>query len=99
MNGCVTEGSFVSPPADGLPWFPTPLTAVWSCAYASRARHRGKLRAMGTVAMLNWAVGAAAIGQLHLLDRLVVTCHYRVGIDRSVTALYFFFDPSADNSL
>ena len=44
--------------------------------------------------MLNWAVAASAVRQLHRLRGLIVSCHYRVGIDQHVTALYFFFDPS-----
>ena len=42
--------------------------------------------------MLNWAVGAHAVGKLSDLSDLIVSCHYRIGRDQTVKALYFFFD-------
>ena len=64
----------------------------------NRGNHSGKLRAMGTAALLNWAVGARAIGRGDLLQDLFVSCHYRIGIDAEVHALYFFFATGAFDS-
>ena len=61
------------------------------CMCVSLGTYRGKLRAMGMTAMLNWAVAAHAVKKLYLLKDLIVCCHYRVGVDEVVRALYFFF--------